>query len=191
WSSSKSRPLQCDRLVSLSRSSSPLPTAPAIYPPPRCWKSGDSFTSSVDRAVVSIPETCYILCFLSRFTVREDVCFGLVGRLDLFQKTNESLKPPAQVHLMTFCSKFEHVLAGVNSGSFAPDHPLTGEEKRRMKWSGCLWDLLQPEIIKPTGEPHMPEHGSLSPPTIKTTGLHWLVSSMERDTIGAVSTAPE
>ncbi|URD74562.1 hypothetical protein MUK42_10334 [Musa troglodytarum] len=113
------------------------------------------------------------------------------SRLDLFQKTNESLKPPAQVHLMTFCSKFEHVLAGVNSGSFAPDHPLTGEEKRRMKWSGCLWDLLQPEIIKPTGEPHMPEHGSLSPPTIKTTGLHWLVSSMERDTIGAVSTAPE
>lgn len=71
------------------------------------------------------------------------------------------------------------------------DHPLTDVEKRRIKWSGCLWDLLQPEIIKPTEEPHMPEHGSLSPPTIKTTGLHWLVSSMERDTIGAMSTAPE
>ncbi|THU62728.1 hypothetical protein C4D60_Mb01t08180 [Musa balbisiana] len=160
-------------------------------PSPLCWKSRDCFTLSVDLAVDSIPETCSILCFLSRFMVFSKYGIKLILVLDLFQKTNESLKPPAQVHLMTFCSKCEHVLAGMNSGSFAPDHPLTDVEKRRIKWSGCLWDLLQPEIIKPTEEPHMPEHGSLSPPTIKTTGLHWLVSSMEKDTIGAMSTAPE
>ncbi|CAL9174197.1 unnamed protein product [Musa hybrid cultivar] len=158
-------------------------------PSPRCWKSRDCFTLSVDRAVDSIPETCSILCFLSRFTVFSK--YGIKLILVPVPHTNERLKPPAQVHLMTFCSKFEHVLSGVNSGSFAPDHPLTDVEKRRIKWSGCLWDLLQPEIIKPTEEPHMPEHGSLSPPTIKTTGLHWLVSSIERDTIGAMSTAPE
>ncbi|KAJ8493320.1 hypothetical protein OPV22_015041 [Ensete ventricosum] len=139
---------------------------------PRCWKSRDCFGCRLIE--LSIPSRKPVLFFASSAALR------------YYTKTNESLKPPAQVKGRMLQKRVDTVVGSQQRKLFngsktfvngVGNHPLTGEEKRRIKCSGCLWDLLQPEIIKPTEEPHMPEHGSSSPPTIKTTGLHCLVSS--------------